>query len=356
MKVAVVYMHALGLGGYPRDVRWLTGALDDMGINVTLFCGRGNVTDGLRSSVKIESLQNIRKADADLFHMFGVMIPAHVYCLADILMRGKCVVISPLGQLMPLFLRRRRLKKEVYLQVIKPLLSRSNGYHVFSRIEAASVERFLSSNIRTFQAPLGVFPPPRGVFRKQGKSETGLRLLFLGRNDVHQKGIDYLLEGFAKAISDGMSGQLTIAGQPWGDSHRFITSFIDQRGMRERMRVVGPVDEEAKWALLAGADYLVFLSRWDGPPRPVREAISIGTPVIVSPETNKGDLVEKYGAGMQVSLNPGKVARALVRVSQESGLRAQHSDGALVLGERLQWNRVATDYIHGYRRVLATWK
>jgi hypothetical protein len=160
--------------------------------------------------------------------------------------------------------------------------------------------------VLTFEASLGVFPVPVAIaeaqWRKMERTD-GADLLFFGRNDVYQKGIDILLEGFARAVRSGVNVRLAIAGWPWMDSERYIRSFIESHGLGDAVRLVGPVDEKTKYDLLAAADYLVFLSRWDGPPRPILEAIAVGTPVIISPETNMGDLVHEYEAGLQVGVD-----------------------------------------------------
>jgi len=361
MKIALIYRDALGGGGYPRDVRWLATALANHGLDVTLFCGsleeeRRNM-DGLTDVVRIENIENIISANADVYHVFGIFIVSQVWQLYRLL-RG-ATIVSPMGHLMPFHLRRKAVKKAIYLKIIKPVLKKVRWFHVFSSVEADSVYRYLGRDIQTFEAGLGVFPLPESIAinrRDRVHNDDSINLLFFGRNDVYQKGIDILLQGFAKAVKQGANVTLTIAGQPWGNSERFIRNFIEKERLGSWVRVIGPVEEIVKWKLLQKADYLVFLSRWDGPPRPIREAISVGTPVIVSPETNMGHLVSEFNAGIEVSLNAEKVAQAIIAVSQDPSKQAEHRAGVVKLRERLDWSRVAEDYIRGYEQVLARWR
>ena len=354
LRIGFVYRDALGGGGYPRDVRWLASALASCGVAVTLFTGAGSFTEGLTDSVRIEPLEKLSRAEVDVYHFFGIFIPDQLWMLRNVL--GKRVVVSPMGHLMPYHLRRKVLKKKLYLQAIKPLLRRVKWFHVFSDQEESSIRGYLGDGVRTFEASLGIFPVPVAVaqaLRPGKKQEPSLQLLFFGRNDVYQKGIDILLKGFARASRTGVKARLTIAGQPWMHSERYIKSFIEDYGLEDKVRVLGSVDEEMKYHLMADSDYLVFLSRWDGPPRPIREAIAVGTPVIVSPETNMGGLVEEYDAGLQVQLKPEEVAMAICRVNADRDLWKQHRDGVVRLRERLSWGCVAQDYIRGYEQVLA---
>lgn len=260
---------------------------------------------------------------------------------------------------MTFHLRRKPIKKAIYLKAIKPILRKVHCFHVFSAVEGDSVYRYLGRRVHTFEAGLGVFPLPSGVElngERQLCKNGPVNLLFFGRNDVYQKGIDLLLEGFAKAVKRGANASLTIAGQPWGNSEQYIRKFIEKEGLSGQVRLLGPVEEAMKWKLLSGADYLVFLSRWDGPPRPIREAIAVGTPVIVSPETNMGHLVSEFNAGIEVPLNAEEVAQAIILVSRDRSRLAEHNAGVLKLRERLDWSRVAEDYIRGYEQVLAGWR
>ncbi len=351
MKIGLVYQDCLGGGGYPRDVRWLASALSACGLEVTIFTREGLATEGLDSNVRIELLGKVGQKGVDIYHFFGIFLPQQLMFIRKVLDRA--VVVSPMGHLMPYYLTRKSLRKTAYLQVIKPLLRQVRWFHSFAPPETESIRRYLGKDVRVFEGSLGVFPVPDGISKHSPPKETsGLNLLFFGRNDVYQKGIDVLLEGFAIARQEGGSATLTIAGRPFGESERYIRVFIEEYGLGGGVRYVGAVDEEEKYRLLAEADYLVFLSRWDGPPRPIREAIAVGTPVIVSPETNMGAMVDEYQAGLNVPLNPKSIAEAIARVSGSSELRERHREGAARLRERLKWKRVAQDYIEGYKQVL----
>ncbi|MER3425188.1 MAG: hypothetical protein C4293_20145 [Nitrospiraceae bacterium] len=352
MRIAFVYEHALCKGGYPRDVRWLAGALVSQGVDVILFAAEGKETEGLDSRVTVKPLELVgNRMPADIYHIFGIFLPRQMRLLSQLLRRDTLVVLSPMGHLMPFHLKTNGAKKYLFLHVMKILLLDLHFIHVFSETERDSIIRYWHGGVRSFEAGLGLFPAPFAPAPPRG-AKNSLSLLFFGRNDVYQKGIDILLEGVAKAVDRGVPLQLTIAGQPWGSSERFIRDYINRRRLGEHARLLGPVDESVKWQLLREADYLTFLSRWDGPPRPIREAIAVGTPVLVSPETNMGQLVSKYAAGMQVQLRPEEVAQVLFEIANNTNLQNQHRDGVLQLQNRLDWGRVAQDYIAGYQSML----
>lgn len=351
MRVGLIYVHALRKGGYPRDIRWLASALANHEADVVLFTRAGDICEGLCDKVRVEDVKAVGEVDVDLFEVFGLLIPGHAVVLWKLRSMRQPVVISPMAHLMPYALKVRKIPKLLYLEMLSILINPAI-FHVFSPLERESVRKHFGDR-KAFIATLGVYPERYTTSGERQNDKKGrLEILFFGRNDVYQKGIDILLEGFLKASKRGARLNLMIAGQPWKNSSRHIHRFINQHRLHENVRVIGKVDEKTKWRLIAGADYLVFLSRCDGPPRPVREAISVGTPVIVSPETNMGYLVEEYKAGVQVHLDPNAVADTLLKLSSQPELRSSFAERVLELRERLRWERVAADYIEEYTAIL----
>ena len=345
MRVGLLYLDALQGGGYPRDVRWLSGALQRQGVEVTLIANPGPREDGLDSTtvMRIDELDSIAR-QVDVLHVWFLFVPGQLHRWRTIRVEAP-LVVTPGAQLLPHHLRRRWWKKMPYLMSMQPtLLRRRPAAHLFSEIERRSAGRWMHPS-RWFEASLGVFPV-------HSDAEPGIDLddylLFFGRNDVYQKGIDILLRGFATASRGGLDIPLVIAGQPFADSVSVLSTMIDELGISQRVHILGEVSEERKNRLIRGARCLVFLSRWDGPPRPIREAVALDTPMVVSRETMLGGVVEAAGAGRQVDLDPRNVADALLETRDDRTIR-RWSDGVGALRGELSWDRVAERYISGYQ-------
>ncbi len=352
MRIAILYRDALQPGGYPRDVRSLSSSLAGRGVEVVLFAAEGAETEGLTDGVLLRPLSDFRKSAVrgDLVHIFGLLIPSHALALRR-LHSGPPLVVSTLAQLMPHGMRKSRVKKELYLAAIGRWLKKA-VFHAFGPVEQQTVLRRFAGH-SAFQASLGLSTAAGPRHPESGRRRDGrLRLLFLGRNDFRQKGLDILLRGFGLAVEGGAEASLIIAGRPWRDSRERLERFVRRFGLQDRVQVLGEVSEVGKQELLASADYLVFLSRWDGPPRPVREAISAGLPVIVSPETNMGHLVEQYGAGIQVPLEAARVAEVFLELASHPSAAARYAEGVLKLREGLRWDQVAATYLAAYHRII----
>ena len=363
MKVALVYRDAMGRGGYPLDVRCLAESLVRHGHEVVIYCHEryGNrrdsalgCYDGHNRSYRVHPLGDMCDMDFDIIHFIGILDPVQNRRLAEVTRHSRTVVVSPLTQLMPFHLKRRAWKKYPYLHLIRPMLRRVRLFHVFDDRERGSVETWLGREIDIFTAGLGL-PEKSKVSARQvvarPRQSTGepMTLLYFGRNDVYQKGLDILIDGFARVAQTLKGCRLIIAGRPWKGSTKRLEKAIKLSGAGGSIRVVGPVSENRKYELLANASYLIYLSRWDGPPRPIRAALDIGTPVIISPETNMASMVNGCNAGIVVELNAEQVAQGIQMVVENGEMRAKHSRGAKMARNQLEWDRVAEAYIAGYR-------
>lgn len=339
MRVALLYVDALKEGGYPRDARWLAGALAERCRKVWLVADDGIEYDGLKDSVSVVPPSKARSLRPDVAHGLGLLLPRQL--LLQRMLRAQVHVLSPWGHLMAEHLTRGR-NKTTYLRLVRPLLPPRLTIHLLSEQEQEGAIKYLGHR-PTGIASLGVFPAPQD----EGQ-QSGDYLLFFGRNDIRQKGIDFLIDGLKEARHRGLVLPLVIAGA----EHANSTAELRLRVPNEGVDILGPVTEAEKWQLVRGARALVFLSRWDGPPRPIREALSVGTPVIVSYGTNMGELVNDFDAGAVVDYRPTSVAEALLAAQDLSNVESWRK-GAAKLSKALSWGEVASNYARIYRLALS---
>jgi hypothetical protein len=196
MKLALLYEHAFLDGGYPRDVRWLAGALSRAGVKVSIF-GRVTAspkTDGLDTAIDLSSWQSLplHLKRFDLVHIFGLFSMNHPLLAGACATRGMPLVISPLSHLLPLPMQMKRRKKALFLKMAWGPWIRRMTFHVFSRVEAKSVLNWVP-DARLFEASMGIFPAADQSIPHPSSPESGNQprsFLFFGRNDIYQKGLD----------------------------------------------------------------------------------------------------------------------------------------------------------------------
>lgn len=166
------------------------------------------------------------------------------------------------------------------------------------------------------------------------------------RLDFHFKGLDRALAGarWAHEHRNGQPGfRLYLSGPDYRGGTIAAQSFIDQHGLGEVVKILGPAEYGAgSKAPLRDAEATVLLSRWDGSPRTLREAAHFGTPMLVTEETNFADLVRDHDAGIVVDGDDAEaVGRALLSLA-ETATNTRLGQGARNLAGACSWLAIGT--------------
>jgi glycosyltransferase involved in cell wall biosynthesis len=282
--------------------------------------------------------------------IFGLFVPSNV-AIARTARRGRIPYVCSLlsQQSKALLTDGRRLTKSAYTQLYKSAVLRSAaGIHFYSEYERSLWES--TKRLTSFEASLGV-PPPHSELSIGPRGITDRGFTFFGRLDVHQKGLDILLEAFALSSPElGDHRKLTIAGRDYQGGLAQLVKLADRLGVSDSVTFVGETEDLSP---IEKARFLVYPSRYDGPPRPPRLALSIGVPLIVTDATNMGNGVVEFGAGFSSQATPDSLAQSLAAaasVTDEALVEMQRN--ALRLAERWSWSRVAEDYARGLELVV----
>ena len=103
------------------------------------------------------------------------------------------------------------------------------------------------------------------------KSGLTVKLVFVGRLS-YQKGLDRVLELFSKVDNINLS----IIGQ--GSQRKLLEHLVKDNKLEDKITFCGFIP--SPYNMIAGADYLLLPSRWEGMPNCVLESLALGTPVI----------------------------------------------------------------------------
>ena len=169
-------------------------------------------------------------------------------------------------------------------------------------------------------------------------------LLYYGRFDVYQKGIDTLLDAFARIAPERPGIRLVLAGR--GKDEERVRQRIAELGLGERVELRGGVERPEVLDLLSGALALVMPSRVEGLPMVPAEAMAAGVPVVATDVAAVREVVAPPDGGMLVPpVDAGALARAAMALLDDAPGRVRVSESARESARRFSWDNVASAHL-----------
>lgn len=194
--------------------------------------------------------------------------------------------------------------------------------------------------------------PLRGTFKqKHGLKDNNQVVLFLGR--VHKsKGIDLLISAFAGLSKEFHNARLVIAGPDDGYLPALKT-LTKELGLEDTVLFVGPLFGDEKLAAYVDADVYALTSSYEIFGVTILEALSCGTPVVVSEGCGLGDVVNNR-AGLVVPYEKEPLTKALLTLLADGKLREKFSrKGLALVHENYSWSSIAGQMEQVYQKCLA---
>ncbi len=253
---------------------------------------------------------------------------------------------TPRSCLDPVRLRQRRFLKLGFLALHERRIIRdAAAVHVLTDVERGQALRQGARPNQCVVIPNGAeFDPdadfPDGnVFRKHARVDPDAPLvLFMGR--LHRvKGLDLLVDAFARLRAHVPAAQLVIAGPDEGER-----PAIEARGRRlgiaDAVHLTGRLDGDLRLSAFRAADVFALTSYSEGMPNAVLEACAAGTPVLISDRCNMPE-VRNWAAGRVVSADAGAIATGLREMlADPAALRAMGGNARRMVREQFSWPTV----------------
>ncbi len=171
--------------------------------------------------------------------------------------------------------------------------------------------------------------------------------LYLGSNKPH-KNLPRLLAAWAALPDDE---RLVIAGA-WDRRYPEPRQIVQQRGLDEQVRFLGPVAEADLPALYGAATLFVFPSLYEGFGLPVLEALACGVPVACSGSSSLPEVAGE-AALLFDPLDVAAIAAALRRLLADEGERAALAARATAQAALFSWTRTAEATMALYRTLFS---
>lgn len=281
-------------------------------------------------------LQLIRDSPHDVLYLNSLFSP--FFTLLPLLIRrwssitsGKPIIVAPRGELSPGALQLKSHKKAAFLRLAKRFNLYSDVlWHASTVDEQALLLATFGESSRIHVArDLPASVPPLQSFTSHQDHSDFLRVAFVSRISK-MKNLDFALRILARS-------RLPIRFQIWGPVED-QAHWGDCQGLMESLpkniqaQYCGILDHEQVNSVLSQYDLFFLPTRGENYGHVIAEALSAGTPVLISNETPWRHL-DEAGVGWDLAL------------TNESGfLNALDSSLERVKRDRLGWRRQVHDY------------
>ncbi len=202
--------------------------------------------------------------------------------------------------------------------------------------------QYLVDKIKQFNSKIIYKIVPEGVGEEFFQIEKKLpkHILFLGRLDIDQKGIDLLLRAYSK-ISNEISWPLVIAGN--GPDEEKAKLLIKELHLENRVIMTGATYGEKKAQYLSEALFVAFPSRNETFSLFALEALASGSPLIAF------DIPGLSWNDSRVALKAkpfdiGDYASILIKAALDKDLISQMSINARNFAKDFTWDNVSNGY------------
>lgn len=195
---------------------------------------------------------------------------------------------------------------------------------------------------------------------EQGKDDKqfgvhGNYILSLGRIDVYQKGLDTLVEAFDLLAERLPDVRLVIAGSGMAGQVGRLKWLVDRAHHRDRIDLLGQVDQPRASKLMRGALLVAIPSRYEGWPLAALEAGATGVPVVGTNIVGVRDAAPQYPEGHSQLAPPDDIdalVDALYKVATDEELRTHMASRGKTWASQFVWDKLAEKQMLFYEELL----
>jgi len=286
-----------------------------------------------------------------IIHIHGGFIP-EFYKISKLLVKLKVKYIhTSHGAYNVKAMEKNKWIKKIYFNLFESqLIKNASALHCIGESEVTAIKSKVNHS-NCILIPNGQNVEELGYTFANLKRKEEIIFGFCGRIDIHTKGLDYLIKGFAQFVNLGNNyASLWIIGG--GEELNSLKQMAKQEGVLSKVRFFGKRYGQEKLNIMANMDVFYHPSRNEGLPGAVLEAAALKVPCVVSKESNMASHIADYNAGISlVENNEVSVCKSMeeMLLSYAEGTINKYSIGASkMIAKRFDWNIISEQLIAEY--------
>ena len=302
---------------------------------------------GLKLDNRLKSAISELDPETTRVHIHGSFIPE--FWAVGKLLKAKRIpyVYCPHGSLSPGALKKSSWKKKIYFRLFEAnLIRHAQAVHFLGKTQYEAFDKWMKVGNKVI-IPNGQNQEELAFSPWEISRSDAIIFSYCGRLARNHKGLDILLEGFARYRESGGSGLLWLIGD--GPDRGGLEAMARALELKGSVTFWGSQYGAEKLNLLSHSDAFIHSSRYEGLPTGVLEAAGLGLACLLSTPTNLGEIFEQAKAGIHIKQNhPSNIAETLKKAEslKNKNLLAPMGDRAkkLIL-THFDWENIAGEVI-----------
>lgn len=292
---------------------------------------------------------------------YFISLPLHVFRYkADLLIEDFAAPFS--SCLSPLYSRKKKIALVQWLNAKEKSKQYKLPFWIIEKIglklhkSYIAMSSDLSNKIKLTQSEADVTVIPNGVPKYAFNPSLGKErkdILYLGRIEIAQKGLDLLIDSFSK-ISHLTNANLLIAGD--GEDKDKLIKLIKERGLTERVTFLGRVSGEEKFELFSKVKVVAMPSRFETFGMVAVEAFAAGAPVVAFNIDCLNEVIP-YGLGKTAQqFNTSEFADSILYYlsGQNPTQDLNNEYGRRKFASQYDWDIIASSQADVYRKQVSS--
>lgn len=187
---------------------------------------------------------------------------------------------------------------------------------------------------------------------KKTFSEKEINIIYIGRLDIHIKGLDLMLDAVKQCQTtfEENKVKLYIYGPNTFSRKEKLWELIKYKEVEQYISLNDGVVGAKKEEVLLASDIFIQTSRTEAMPMGILEALSYGVPCLITKGTRLGDIIEEYNAGWVAATTAEAIAKKLkIAIEEKVEWEEKSKKARLLVKENFSWNKIAPATVEKYK-------
>lgn len=298
----------------------------------------------------LKIIPNIK--EYDIVHIHGVFNLDNIKISRILSKLNIPYIVSTHGNLMEHAINHGKLKKKIAIELlIKKMLKKALYIHALAEEEKKDLKKIIDNLDNIIIIHNGI-ESVKNMHTSRNDIDNIVKILFIGRLDIHHKGLDLLLDAIEANPQWNEKLCVYLVGPFDSQEDEFIINkrLENNRILNQIIKIEGPKYGEEKYKYYNECDLFIHTSRYEGMPMSVLEAMQFGMPCIITNQTNMASIIRKSNGGLVLDCSVDDIIQNINKIldMDKKELHEMGENSYRWSNKNLNWDKISLKYEEMY--------